>query len=98
MSVMRYSQLFIVFMAIAWVFLPLSQTNRFLSLGFIAIYLAAHNFLGYLWVREGKITLKKYAQMKNRMGEKWGPPMYLIIFVFLPLALGLYVALTSFML
>jgi len=95
---MRYSQFFIVLMAIAWVFLPLSQTNRILFLGLIAIYLALHNFLGYLWVRRGKIALRKYEQIKNRMGEKWGPPLYLILFVFLPLALGLYVALTSLIL
>lgn len=95
---MRYSQFFIVLMAITWVFLPLSQTNRILFLGLIALYLALHNFFGYLWVRQGKITLKKYEQIKKRMGKKWGPPAYLIFFVFLPLALGLYIALTSIIL
>jgi hypothetical protein len=94
---MRYSQFFIVLMAITWVFLPLSQTNRILFLGIIAIYLALHNFLCYLWAQKGKITLKKYDQMKKRMGEKWGSPAYLIFFVFLPLALGLYITVTSIM-
>lgn len=95
---MRYSQLLIVLMSIAWVFLPLTQTNRILYLGLIAIYLALHNLVGYLWVRQGKIALKKYAQINKRMGERWGPTVYLILFVFFPAALGLYVALSSLML
>ncbi|MFZ5942753.1 MAG: hypothetical protein ACOYVD_01460 [Bacillota bacterium] len=88
---MRYSQFFIVLLALSWVFIPLSQVNRFLFLGVIAIYLAVHNLVGYWIACKGSFQLRKYEQIKKRMGEKWGPPAYLIIFVFLPLALGLYV-------
>jgi hypothetical protein len=95
---MRYSQLFIVFMAILWVFLPLSQNSRFVFLGIIAIYLALHNYVGYNWSRQGKIVLRKYKQLTKKMGEKYGPAVYLILFVFLPLALGLYVFITGLML
>ncbi|MFZ7102296.1 MAG: hypothetical protein ACOWWO_06500 [Peptococcaceae bacterium] len=92
---MRYSQLLIVVLALLWVFLPLSQANRFLFLGLIAVYLAGHNFMGYTLARKGSLKLKKYEQMKKKLGDKWGPPVYMIVFVFLPLALGLYVAVTG---
>ncbi|NLT95874.1 MAG: hypothetical protein GXW85_10165 [Clostridia bacterium] len=95
---MRYSQLFIVFMAILWVFLPLSQNSRFIFLGLIAMYLALHNFVGFRLSRQEKIALKKYKQLTKKMGEKYGPTVYLIVFVFLPFALGLYVLLTGLML
>lgn len=95
---MRYSQLFIVFMAILWVFLPLSQNNRFVFLGIITIYLALHNFIGYRLACQGKTVLRKYKQLTKKMGEKYGPPVYLILFVFLPFALGLYVLITGLML
>ncbi|MDK2823342.1 MAG: hypothetical protein PWQ67_2473 [Clostridia bacterium] len=85
-------------MALVWVLIPLDQANRMLLLGFIAIYLSVHNFIGYVLANKGTLSLKKYEQMKKKMGLKWGPPAYLILFVFLPLALGLYVAITSMLL
>lgn len=92
---MKYSQIFIIVFALAWVFLPLTAEQKIVSLGFIAIYLGIHNFVGFRLAEKGITTMRKLNVFKNKLGGNWGPWLYLVFFVLLPTAIGLYVLFTG---
>lgn len=94
---MKYSQIFYLLLVIVWIFAPLTLPYKIMYLGFIALYLAVHNLIGLKLAKENKTIMRKYDFMCKKFGSVWGPRIYTILFIFVPLALGIYVVISSFM-
>jgi len=73
---MKYSQIFLVVLALAWICLPLTAVQKIILLGFITIYLGLHNLVGYKLANNGKTTIKKLNSFRFTTFFYWAVYFY----------------------
>lgn len=88
---MRASRIFYIALIVLWIFIPLAAPYKIIFLGFIAVYLAFHNFLIQRLAMNKNVQSNKNDFMFEKFGPIWGSRLYTLIFILAPFIIGVYI-------